>query len=82
MTKGMDPPQAVTLEQRTQCPHAQGRQQERGPETHQLGDAVGEIGAQHVEAGMGEVEHAHHAENQRETGAQHEQQQPVADAVQ
>jgi hypothetical protein len=31
---------------------------------------------------VGEIEDAHHAEDQREPGAEHEQQQAVADAVQ
>ena len=30
---------------------------------------VGEVGAQHVEAGVGEIQHAHHAEDQRQAGA-------------
>jgi hypothetical protein len=30
---------------------------------------------------MREVEHAHHAEDQRQARAEHEQQQPVAQAV-
>src|SRR5205085_3346239 len=39
-------------------------------------------GAQHVGAGMGEVENAHHAENEREPARQHEQQHAVDEPVQ
>jgi hypothetical protein len=28
-----------------------------------------------------EIEHAHHAENQRQPGAEHEEQQPVTEAI-
>ena len=44
-------------------------------------DRVGDVGAEHVEAGVREVQHAHHAEDERQPRAQHEQQQPVAQAV-
>jgi hypothetical protein len=41
-----------------------------------------DIGAEHVEPCMREIEHAHHAEDQRQPGGNHEEQQSVNDAVQ
>ena len=52
------------------------------PEPDAPGDLETEIGAEHVEAGMGEIEHAHHAENQRQPARQHEQNHAVEHAVQ
>ncbi len=74
-------PQRIALEGGAQCAHDQRREEERGPEAHYAGDRIGEVGAEHVEAGVREIEHAHHAEDQRQPGAQHEQQEPVAHAV-
>ena len=42
---------------------------------------VRQIGAQHVEAAMRQIDHTHDAEDQCESGGQHEQQQPVLHAV-
>src|SRR5665647_3401805 len=39
------------------------RDQQRGPEAEPAGDLEAEEGAEHVEAGMGEVQHAQHAED-------------------
>jgi hypothetical protein len=41
----------------------------------------GQVSAQHVEAAMRQIDHAHDAEDQRQAGGQHEQQQPVLHAV-
>lgn len=57
------------------------RDDEGGPEADVEADRVGEICSQHVGAGMGEVQHAHHAEDERETARQHEQQHAVDEAV-
>ncbi len=40
-----------------------------------------QVGPQHVEAAMGQVDDTHDAEDQRQAGGQHEQQQAVLDAV-
>jgi hypothetical protein len=45
------------------------------------GQEPGQVGAQHVEAAVRQVHHAHDPEDQRQAGGQHEQQQPVLDAV-
>ena len=46
-----------------------------------LAERPGQVGAEHVEAAVREVDHAHDAEDQREPGGQHEQQQAVLHAV-
>jgi hypothetical protein len=58
--------QAEALDHRAQRPHQQRRHDERRPEAQMAADDVGEIRAQHVEAGMRKVENAHHAEDQRQ----------------
>jgi hypothetical protein len=58
------------------------RQHERRPEADPAADLVREVGAEHVEARVREVEHAHQREDDGEARGKHEQQQPVADAVQ
>ena len=40
-----------------------------GQKPIQRRDLVGEVGAEHEDAGVREVEHAHHAEDQREARA-------------
>ena len=72
---------AQSLEQCATSTHQQGRDDQGGPETDQAGQRVAEIGPDHVEAGMGKVEHAHHGKNEREAGAEHEQQQPIAHPI-
>ena len=62
---------------------AQHRGQHEGrPEADPVADLIGEVGAEHVDAGMGEVQHAHHAEDQCEPARQHEQQHAVNQAIQ
>src|SRR5439155_18276956 len=58
------------------------RDHERRPESHPSSELVGQIRAEHENAGMREVEHAHHAEDQREPAGEHEQQEAVDHAVQ
>ena len=52
-----------------------------GKKPTQLADGERQIGADHVDAGMGEIQHAHHAEDQRQSAGQHEQQHAVDEAV-
>ena len=47
----------------------------------QAGQRPRQVSAEHVEAAVREIDHAHDAEDQREACGQHEQQQPVLDAV-
>jgi hypothetical protein len=47
-----------------------------------FGYGITNVGTQHVEAGVRKIEHAHHAEDQRQARAEHEEQQPVAQPVQ
>ena len=77
----MDAPQPPHLDRRADQPAEQGRDDQGRPEADILADRVGEIGAQHVGAGMGEVQHAHHAEDERQPARQHEQQHAVDEAV-
>jgi hypothetical protein len=65
----------------------QGREQHAG---HQHGDEmvaeqrrhqVGQVGADHVEAAMGEVDHAHDAEDEGQAAGDQEQQQAVLDRI-
>jgi hypothetical protein len=73
--------QAKALEGRADHKHQQRRHQQRPPEAYDLRGAVGDVGPNHVEGRVREIEHAHHAEDQRQARAQHEQQQAVAEAV-
>jgi hypothetical protein len=43
---------------------------------------IREVSTQHVEAGMREVQDAHHTENQRQSRRQHKQQQSVGKTIQ
>ncbi|MNR61717.1 hypothetical protein D3C85_1835420 [compost metagenome] len=58
--------QPEALDQRAGPGHQQRGQDQRRPEADLAGDGVGKVGAQHIEAGMREIEHAHHAEDERE----------------
>jgi len=53
----------------------------QGEAAQQASQRPGQVSAQHVEAAVREIDHAHDAEDQREARGQHEQQQPVLDAV-
>ncbi len=78
----MDAPQPPHLDARADQPAEHGGDDQGRPEADIEADRVGEIGAEHVGAGMGEVEHAHHAEDEREPARQHEQQHAVDETVQ
>jgi hypothetical protein len=82
MAEAVGAAQAVALDHGADGADQQRRNQQAGPEADPSADLVGEVGAQHVEAGVGEIEDAHHAEDQRQAAGQHEQQQAVGDAVQ
>ncbi len=66
MPEGVHAAQAEALEQGAQQTGGQGRQHQRGPKAHPARDRISEVGPQHVEAGVREIEHPHHAEDQRE----------------
>ena len=51
------------------------------PTIDQRREGIGEIGAQHVEAAVREIDHAHDPEDQREAGRDEEQQQAVLHGV-
>jgi hypothetical protein len=59
----------------------QRRQQQRRPVADPLRDLEGKVRAQHVKTGVREIEHAHHREDERQPGCQHEQQQSIGQAV-
>ena len=60
------PAQAVALDECADHADNDGGDQKRGEETKEVGERVGEIGAKHEEAGVREVEDAHHREDQRQ----------------
>ena len=74
--------QAVALDRRADQAARERRQDQRGPEADPAPELERAIRAEHEDARVGEIEHAHHAEDQREAARQHEQQQAVHDAVQ
>ncbi|MDR8835507.1 hypothetical protein FEQ02_06600 [Burkholderia pseudomultivorans] len=81
MTARLHAAQQPALAARAEQPDRERREHERGPEPRLRGDAVADVRAEHVEARVREVQHALHAEDQRQAGRQHEQQQAVAEAV-
>jgi hypothetical protein len=67
------------LHERAHDGHARRGQHERDPERgggadEERGDRVAQVGAQHVERAVGEVEHAHDAEDQGEARGDEEQE--------
>ena len=74
-------PEPVALDQRPHDSHDQRCDDQRRPEAHIFADLIGEVGAQHEKAGVGEIEDAHHAEDQRQPARQHEQQHAVEEPV-
>ena len=81
MAEMVNPAQAVFLKQRAQDAHRERRDDQPGEIADRLADGVAQVSTDHVKACMREIEHAHHAEDQRQAGAEHEQQQAVAEAV-
>jgi len=81
MTKGVNFAKGDSLKKRTTGAHQQRCNDECRPKPNPIGQGVPEIGTDHVKTGMREIEHAHHAENQGQPGTEHEQQQPVTEAV-
>ena len=82
MAAPVQTPQAVALDERPDHADHQRRQDEAGPEADAAADLEAEIGPEHVEARVGEIEHAHHAEDQRKAARHHEKQHAVEHAVQ
>ena len=77
----MDAPQPPHFDGSTNQSAEQGSHDQRRPEADIGADGVGEVGAEHIRAGVGEVEHAHHAEDECEPARQHEQQHAVNEAI-
>ena len=82
MAAPVQTPEAEALDERANHADHQRRQDEPGPEADAAAQLEAEIGAEHVEARMGEIEHAHHAEDQRQAARHHEEQHAVEHAVQ
>ena len=57
-------------------------QKRPGPVPDPLHELVGAVGAEHVEGPVGEVEHAQHAEDEREPGGDEEQEHGGGEAAQ
>jgi hypothetical protein len=79
--EAMHPAEAVSLGRRPQQPDRERSHHQSRPEAGVQRDGVGEVGPQHVEGGVGEVEYAHHAEDEGEPARQHEQQHAVDEPV-
>ena len=73
---------SVPLNQGTDEANEEGRQDQTWPIAHVTADLIAKVGAQHVEARVSKVQHAHHAENERQSAGQQEQQHAVKQAVQ
>ena len=69
----MNGAQTVALHQRADATNDKRCDDQCRPEADPLSGLIREIGAQHVEAGMGKVEYAHHAKDERKATRQHEQ---------
>ena len=82
MAEPVHSPQSEALDERAERADEQRRDDEPRPETDVPRDFEAEISAEHIKAGMGEVQNAHHAEDQRQAARHHEQQHAVQHAVQ
>ncbi len=74
--------QAVALDHGADRAGQQRRDDQRGPEAEPAADLEAEERAEHVEAGMGEVQHAEHAEDDGQAARHQEQQHAEQHAVQ
>ena len=75
-------PQQIALAHKADQRHAERADQNAAPKAENRHCREGKIGTQHIERRMGEVQNAHHAKDERETGADHEEQEPVDHPVQ
>src|SRR5208282_1870680 len=81
MAEPMQLPQPKTFNQRADPADAQWSYDQSRPEAEMPTDLEAKIGAEHIEARVSEIQHAHHAEHQGQSARQHEKQHPVKDAV-
>ena len=58
--------QHLTFKYRTGSTRQYRRQKQSRPETEDTAERIAEISPQHVKTGVGEIEYAHHAEDQRQ----------------
>ncbi|MGF6636541.1 hypothetical protein OKW39_003692 [Paraburkholderia sp. MM6662-R1] len=65
-------PQQPAFERRAEQPDEERRNHQRAPEAGARRHRKADVRAEHIEARMREVEHAEHAEDQRQPGRQHE----------
>ena len=56
-------------------------EEQRHPEAGSQAKGIGEIGTQHIEAGMSKVQDTHHPEDQGQAAGHHEQQRTVEHAI-
>ena len=73
--------QHALFKPRTQHADQERRDQQRAPKTQERRQAVRRVSTQHVKAGVCKVEHAHEAVDERQARTEHEEQQPMAQAV-
>ena len=79
---GMDSSQCEAFYHGAQKAHDQWGKDQACPEAKMQGNGIGEIGAQHIETGVGKIKYPHHTEDEREPAGQHEQEQPRDEAIQ
>ena len=70
------------FEECAECCTAEKRQRQREPRrADTAGHQIGDIGADHEQRAVREIDDAHHAEDQREAAGDQEQQEPVLHAI-
>jgi len=80
---GMDPAQEEIFHEVADDEDDEGRKDQTKPEVAREADnGKGNVRAQHVECGMRDAQHVHHAEDDREADGHDEQEHAVNDPVQ
>jgi hypothetical protein len=81
MAEFMDFAKYLAFKQGTSGTRQDRGENQGGPKPNHTRQAIGHISAQHVKAGVGKVQNPHHAEDQRQARAEHEQQQAIAQTI-
>jgi len=82
MAVAVYPSQTKSLDRRSDRSCQQWSDEERWPEPNPPAELEAKEGAQHVKAGMREIENAKHAEDHRQTACHQEQQHAKQNAIQ
>ena len=79
----VEAPEKAAFKQRTKGQATQHRRRQGEPQrTSATGDDESDIGANHEQAAMGEVDHAHDTEDQGKATADQKKQQPILQPIQ